>query len=799
MALTLSNFVGFESGGLEEATQVNGSGVAVQSTIKRTDGFALKLDTGTTGNYVINAFDQGLPAPGGDDYVVGFAVRFSDVSPDAAVVFAGANGGIGTTSLNTPIWRMRLAADGDLEFLEGGGSQTVVATVTTPFTVDTFHYIELVWATQNVGDFEIFIDGVTAASGTGDFLVGLDFETVFFLNESAANTDIYFDDFYVGSAATDATDFLDQPEVFSYRSNKNSATPDDGGADLDTGTWLAVQATPFSSSVAAVYDATNAAGAVDTDDVGGSEGTGGPSTDTRINGTIVAAKYTIRAERTNGQGSAHHMLIGNDVDGTTRSADLGLGAAASTNEFLSTSATIVPTTSEFLRLGFEKIGGARDIEVYGMMANILHAPSAPHTASGNPSLTPVEAAGTTLIHKAASGTPSLTPVDAAGTALVHRAASGAATLAAAIAAGTAQIVTGETASGAATLTVVEAAGTALVHRAASGASSLTPVESTGTALVHRAASGDATLTTIESAGTALVHRAASGGATLTTVEGAGTALVHRAASGDATLTVIEAAGTATVITVANGTPSLEVVEAAGTALVHRAASGTPALIPVEAAGTALVHRAAAGAAILAAIEAAGTATIAGGETASGAATLTEVESSGTALVHRAATGDATLTEVVASGTALVHRAASGGASITEITASGTALVHRAASGAAEITTVEAAGTALVHKAASGDATLAVVEASGTATVITVANGTPSLTAVEAAGTALVHRAATGAATLTVVEASGTALVHRAANGTVTMSVVTAAGTAIVNAEDIPFIVPGRRHIAPFIN
>ncbi len=411
MALTLNNFVGFETGGLEEAESTSGSPL-IQTTVVRTGTYALQCAVGGSDKFRVGAFDGG-PSDAGDKYIVGFAFRTNDVTPSTGhnIVIAESSGGFRQMSLKL------VATTGDLELRNNPDS--VVGTATAPLTVDTWHYIEIYWENTTSGVAEVFIDDVQVISVSAIDFFGGDLFRYSFIGGVGSDGDDFFDDIYMQSGATAASDRLGSAaEVISYRSSKSSVTPDDGGGDLDVGTWLAAQTIPFSAGIGAEYTSAGA-GAVDTDDVGGSAGTGGPNTDADITGAIHAIKAINRMERATGTATAHYILLGNDVDGTTRSSDLDPGTSAANFFFVSELATIMPLSTEFCRIGFE-IDGAQAFECYDMLAQILVTPATftqalAYTATGTLAITTANELVSTHIPNAV-GTVALTQILFFGTA-----------------------------------------------------------------------------------------------------------------------------------------------------------------------------------------------------------------------------------------------------------------------------------------------------------------------------------------------------------------------------------------------
>ena len=88
-----------------------------------------------------------------------------------------------------------------------------------------------------------------------------------FANGATASA-LGIDDYYLISGATASSDRLAGTlgvEIFKYQSSKASATPDDGGGDLNTGEWGDAGETPLDNVTDVAIYTSAGAGAVDTD------------------------------------------------------------------------------------------------------------------------------------------------------------------------------------------------------------------------------------------------------------------------------------------------------------------------------------------------------------------------------------------------------------------------------------------------------------------------------------------------------------------------------------------------------
>lgn len=372
MALTINQFVGFETGGLEEASSTAGSPDATEATVVRSGIRSLKLPHSGDSNYLVAPFD--IVADAGDDYVFGFGFRSNDVSPSTNTEF------IQIQEAGSNILGLILSTGGSLVLVDTNGNTSV--TVFQPFTNNTWHYIEVYFQHLNSGSATVFIDNALRGSiSVKDFSDGGTLDSFNFRQISGnTSSDFFFDDFYFLSGATASSDRLTPCEVFGYQNDNATATADDGavGADpgtLDTGNWDDSAETPANDTNNSNFSVTAADSGVAYAD-GGSRA--GPSGDANINGdsNIKAWKGIWRADRTGGSGTTHTIYIGNDSDVTDGfdSTTVTLLSGTVSNFFL-LSETDPPLSTENFAQGFGKTSGGRDFDNREMWATLLHVPS----------------------------------------------------------------------------------------------------------------------------------------------------------------------------------------------------------------------------------------------------------------------------------------------------------------------------------------------------------------------------------------------------------------------------------------
>ncbi len=370
MALTLNQFIGFETGGLHEADGTTNTPDATEATIVRTGSRSLAMNE----NADLYDFDPlGLVASGGTGHIFGTGYYTNNIplSSGSIVIIADSSGDIIT---------LEQRSNGDLRLTRIGG---VNVDMTTPFTAGQWHYLELFWEHSDTGDWEIFVDGVSIGSESAVDLSNGGTLNLCSLSGAGGVSTQYFDDVYWLSGATAATDRLggsseaSGPEVFPYQNTAEDAT--DQGDTLDNGTWALVGELPVNEGASndASYDVGSAQkdGHTITDE--GSRA--GPSGDANIDGdsNIKGGKWVFRLARTSGSGVDHVMITGHNGNITERAVTLG---SMATFIHLSEGAD-VPTSSESFALGFgssstgDGVGGRDPIagELFGML---LHVPSA---------------------------------------------------------------------------------------------------------------------------------------------------------------------------------------------------------------------------------------------------------------------------------------------------------------------------------------------------------------------------------------------------------------------------------------
>lgn len=320
-------------------------------------------------------------------------LKFTDLSPLSEYLFMKSTGGGSADVTSASFINFYLETDGDVRVTDTGGS--TFATITTPFTVDTWHFVEIrifpETGTDGDGEVQVWVDGVEALSNQ----TGLNLTT--YVNHKGlavggsptSGEQVYFAGINLIYNSTSATDRVtgsnaDQrwEAVGPYTNNAGAtATPDDdgpgtggGGDNLDSGNWDDVDDIPFADATPAIYSSASN-GSVYTD--GGSFA--GPSGDPNIDGdsNMKVVKYMMRAERGSGSPSSHRFYVGNDVDSPGGDGEFTPSLTTSPANYVlfSQNPTVLPLSTQNARMGFGRVSGAQAIEMRDMAAFVLHLPS----------------------------------------------------------------------------------------------------------------------------------------------------------------------------------------------------------------------------------------------------------------------------------------------------------------------------------------------------------------------------------------------------------------------------------------
>ena len=374
-ALTLNQFIGFETGGLEEAHAINDTPVVVTSPVKHGD-YALELNA--DGDDYRFYMITGGSTDASNDFILGFYLRFTATPTvdDKSLLEAREAPG-------KEIFQLEFNTARKFRIKDAAG--TLIATGSTVLSVDTYYLIEILFQHSATGNFDLHIDGVSEFSETSMDLIddtGIDHDISGYRFSGLDAGTVYVDDIYCYSGASSVSDFLGEHEIFRYQpSETNSATPDVGN-DLDQGVWQDLGETPVSSDGTEpgyTTDATAQSGVMYTDGtLSGNNFRPGPNGDSEIDGdsNIKGGKWFARLKRGNGSGTEHYLKYGNDVDSISTTSDLLLSASFENHFIISTAAGVVPLSTEHFAIGMaDEAAGARDMFAEEMFGFILHIPA----------------------------------------------------------------------------------------------------------------------------------------------------------------------------------------------------------------------------------------------------------------------------------------------------------------------------------------------------------------------------------------------------------------------------------------
>ncbi len=366
MALTLNNFIGFETGGLDEAQATSGA-PAVNSDTPHSGSYYLRVNGSQT--YDVPAFED-FSAKSGNNYIFGCWLRVSSLSTGLQILRA-------QDSSDGNHWQLSFASSTEFRITYADAS---TEDFTHDLSADTWHLIEILWSRQDgTGIFELFVDGSSKKSATSkDTNTGLALDHYRFLSGTGINVD--FDDVYTYSGATDTDDFLGASEVFLYQGAPTTTYTESGDAP-DVGSWDNVNE-ETGGAPEAEYSGTPRDGGFDTDGTSRD----GPSGDSRVEGdsNIKGSKAIHRMKRGNGGGTTHWKKFGNTGDGfSTRDISAGLSTAYAYFFELSEAAGVTPTSSEFFKVGMQ-LSGARDLFMQDAWSTLLHVPTGEQVASVTP-------------------------------------------------------------------------------------------------------------------------------------------------------------------------------------------------------------------------------------------------------------------------------------------------------------------------------------------------------------------------------------------------------------------------------
>jgi hypothetical protein len=203
--MAILNFSGFETGDAGELITLSGS-ASIQSSVKRTGGFALRVNpaTSATGFAIIGIESSSGPADhaGLSTAYFRFYFRFdTEPSADNEEIFA-----VRDTSGLT-ICRLRFSSNKNIDVWKNA---SFLAFHSTILTAGTWYLIEYKQGTGASGAYELKVNGVVGPSGTSDFSATSNIASCYLgkvTNRNSRTIVVYYDDFawsdsgYLGAGA----------------------------------------------------------------------------------------------------------------------------------------------------------------------------------------------------------------------------------------------------------------------------------------------------------------------------------------------------------------------------------------------------------------------------------------------------------------------------------------------------------------------------------------------------------------------------------------------------------------------
>jgi len=310
MAIKIGNFVGWETGGLEEADIEVDSGASVGTTNPTPNfgAFRLKIATGPSAIVKWSMLPPGAVDSGGL-IIIGTYIQVPSITAESSITILVA----GQNSDLRDFLSIQLNHLGEFRLVDSVGA--IIDSKPAPFSANVWVRIEVVFNPIDGGNAEVFVDDVLQLNGIGDYLPingnipgAVKHQANFF-------DSLFIDGGYCLTGATSSDDRLGTFEIVGpYQNTLEDAT--DVGDTLDIGTWANVSETPVNDTNTGEYTVSGAKTGGTTTDEGIRSG---PSGDSRIDGAtnIKAGKYIYKLKRGACSPTTHGIRFGNNVDGMT--------------------------------------------------------------------------------------------------------------------------------------------------------------------------------------------------------------------------------------------------------------------------------------------------------------------------------------------------------------------------------------------------------------------------------------------------------------------------------------------------
>lgn len=338
--------MGFEFGDAADSQSSSGT-FAIQTTVKRTGSYALRVNPTTTavGYVAYRKYDADgtIASLNAASVTVGIYFRFATIpaSGDEEILWGG--------QTVAQKWSVRIDSAGNLSVYNQ--ADTLVATGATVLSANTWYLIEMQAGTSATAAYELKIDTVSELSGTMDTTVTNHAQVRFgkTVNKNGNSVDYFYDDIYI----RDDTTYQGAVQVTAIVPNANGSTMD-WTAGTNSSDFNEVDETPHDTDT--TYVKSNAgAGEVALFDMQS-------TADVGIIGTIHALKGGIYVREDPSAASSNSLrLRSNTTNNDTTGRNYGVSYNSSYKVYTTDPATTVAWTT----------GGVDDVELGSIEANAV--------------------------------------------------------------------------------------------------------------------------------------------------------------------------------------------------------------------------------------------------------------------------------------------------------------------------------------------------------------------------------------------------------------------------------------------
>lgn len=344
MTVSLEDFDGFESGGMEGSQAIGTATDAVTSPAPVSSKETYVGRIPWKGTFSCQEVTQGTK------YItVGWYWRCTDASP----------------ATDNRVWSCEDGSGGGINFsveLETSGDLVLsnAFTMISGVVVDTWYRIEFKFNIDSSGEVQVWVDGTQVVDTTGNTDLRTNATIQMKWENSIDEGNHYVSSYYVisddGAAITTNDTRLNDFEILVWYDGNASTTSDwDTGDSLNGGTWANMAAVPVNDSNTGHYALTTA-GSSKEGGVSTNATKAGPLGDTDIDGTLSGYKWIWRAKKS---AAANIQFYGKwgltdsqdpDNDNTTTTSSFGNLTTSFQNFYFVTEST---STADYGQIGFK--------------------------------------------------------------------------------------------------------------------------------------------------------------------------------------------------------------------------------------------------------------------------------------------------------------------------------------------------------------------------------------------------------------------------------------------------------------